>query len=306
MTWFGYALLAIVLFSITNHIDKFLVSRQFKGSAPGSLILFSSLFGLVAMSFIGFFNHEVFSLTGAHLAALIGCGVLWTIGLIFYLYAVSMDEMSVVAPLWQMVPLIGYGLGYLFLGETLTGSQMVAGLIIISGALLISLDLEVLHRPRLKHRLVLFMFSACLLVAIAGIIFKAVALEESFWIASFWNYAGMSLVGITLFAFVKPYRKQFLATFRPNRISIFLANVFSELLGIAGGLLNSFATLLVPITLVWIVGGASPFFTFLFGTILTVFFPHIAVERLNRRVVLQKVAAIIIIFIGGYLLNISV
>jgi len=44
----------------------------------------------------------------------------------------------------------------------------------------------------------------------------------------------------------------------------------------------------------------------LFGTFLTLFFPHISVERLNRRVVLQKVAAIIIIFIGGYLLNTSV
>ncbi|MDO8601568.1 MAG: EamA family transporter [bacterium] len=303
MTWFGYALVAIILFSFSNHIDKYLVSRYLKGAHPGSLILFSSLFGIVACVVIFLIRPNVFLLPGGAIGLLLLAAFFSTAGLICYLYAVRLEEISVVTPLWQMMPVIGYGLGYVFLGEILTGGQILAGLLVLLGAFLISLDLENLARPKLKHGVLLLMFLTCTLMALSGIVFKFVALEQDFLTSAFWNYAGVTLIGLLLFLFIRPYREQFLSVFKLNRAPIIAVNLFNEILGTGGGLLMAFATLLAPITLVWIMGATSPFFTFIWGVLFTLFLPRIVQEKLTSRVLFQKLIAMTIIFIGVYLLN---
>lgn len=303
MTWFGYALLAIVLFSLSNHIDKYLVSRYLKGAHPGSLILFSSLFGIVACAGLLLVRPDVLSIPAGDIGLLIVAAVFSTSALICYLYAVRLEEMSVISPLWQMVPVIGYGLGYLFLGEVLSSQQLFAGLLILCGAFLISLDVESSRLPRFKHGVFWLMVLTCTLMALSGIVFKFVARDHSFIISAFWNYLGVALVGILLFLLVRPYRRQFILVLKNNHRGVIGLNLFNEVLGTGGGLLMAFATLLAPITLVWIVGASSPFMTFIWGILFTLFMPKFAEERLTPRVVSQKLVAMAIILIGAYLLN---
>src|SRR5204862_465959 len=47
MAWFWLALGAQFLFAVGAHVDKHLLSRYLRGAAPGSLILFSTIFGFV-------------------------------------------------------------------------------------------------------------------------------------------------------------------------------------------------------------------------------------------------------------------
>lgn len=303
MTWFGYALSAITLFSLSNHIDKYLVSRYLKGVHPGSLILFSSLFGIVACGVLALVRPDVLMVSIGSAGLLLLAATLSTTALIIYLYVARVEEMSVISPLWQMIPVIGYGLGYVFLGEVLSSQQLFAGVLILLGALLVSFDVESSRMPRFKHHIFLWMFVTCTLMALSGIVFKYVALEESFARSAFWNYAGVTCIGILLFLFVHPYREQFLSVFRQNKKGVIGLNFFNEVLGTGGGLLMAFATLLAPITLVWIVGAASPFMTFLWGVLFTLFLPRLAQERLTPRVVSQKLIAMTIILIGAYLLN---
>ncbi len=50
------------------------------------------------------------------------------------------------------------------------------------------------------------------------------------------------------------------------------------------------------------VNAFQPLFIFVYGVLLTLFFPHIAKESLLKKHVLQKLAAIVILFFGTWLL----
>ena len=56
--------------------------------------------------------------------------------------ALQGEEASVVAPYFQAGPLFGYGLAYLVLGETLSSRQMIGGVLILLGALFVSIRFE--------------------------------------------------------------------------------------------------------------------------------------------------------------------
>ena len=80
--------------------------------------------------------------------------------------------------------------------------------------------------------------------------------------------------------------------------------MFNEGVNILSILLFRFVTLLASITVVWtITYGFQPMFVFLFGIIITVFFPSIGSESLLRRDVIQKVSAIAIMLLGTYVMN---
>ena len=55
MNWLFIALLPPILYAFTNHLDKFLLSKYFKGGHVGTLVLFSSLFCVFALPVIIFF-----------------------------------------------------------------------------------------------------------------------------------------------------------------------------------------------------------------------------------------------------------
>src|SRR5438874_7741302 len=129
MTWFWLALAAQFLFSAGTHVDKYLISKYLKGAAPGSLIIFSSLFGFVVMPAAYAIHPNVLDISLPHVGILVGGGFLNITAIVLYLYALSRDEASVVAPLFQMIPIFSYALAFVVLHETLSAKQMAgAGL----------------------------------------------------------------------------------------------------------------------------------------------------------------------------------
>jgi hypothetical protein len=63
--------------------------------------------------------------------------------------------------------------------------------------------------------------------------------------------------------------------------------------------------LLAPIAIVSVVSSTQPLFLFIFGALITIFLPAIAQEDVSKPVITQKVIAALVIFLGGYLLNIG-
>lgn len=61
--------------------------------------------------------------------------------------------------------------------------------------------------------------------------------------------------------------------------------------------------MLIPITMVWFVNGLQPVYVFLYGILLTLIFPRISKEDLSKKVLFQKLAAILVMFVGAYLIN---
>lgn len=302
MNWFFLALIGPALWSISNHLDKYLISKYFKGGGVGSLIIFSSIFGVFVLPFILLIEPHVLRIQPYHIFILWVNSLFYVLAIIAYLYALRKDEASIVVPIFQMIPVFGYFVAYIILGETLTTKQILASLLIIFGAVVLSLDLSN-TKPTIKTTVLLLMLLSSFLISIGGVLFKLAALEATFWISTFWSYVGLASIGVFLYAFIKSYREQFLFVMRRNRIPVIGLNGFNEIINMFASLATSFATLLVPITLVWVVNGFQPFFVFIYGVILTLFFPKLGSESLVKKHVIHKLVAITIIFLGTYILN---
>jgi len=152
MTWFLLPLLAAALWAVTNHIDKYLLGRYFKSGGIGALVIFSSLAGVIVLPLITVFHPDVFSIKPLLLLLILGNGFLYQLGLLPYLYALQKDEASIVVPLFQITPIFSYILGYAVLGETLTMQQFIGSLLVILGAIGLSLDITE-RRPKFKKEI---------------------------------------------------------------------------------------------------------------------------------------------------------
>ena len=133
MNWFLLAFGAPFLWAIVNIADNYLVakySQKEKERSSGGLVLFSSLIGIVMALIIGIFTSNIFNIILVDKLLLLMAGGLSVVWIILYLYAIEIEDISVIVPWFLTIPIFGYILGYIFLGETLTFYQIIGSLII--------------------------------------------------------------------------------------------------------------------------------------------------------------------------------
>jgi len=304
MNWFLIALVAPALWSISIHIDKYLITKYFRHHGTGSLLIFSSLIGAVAFPIIFAFHPNVFDINPLHTLLIIVNGFVYMLALLPYFFALEQDEASIVVPMFQMIPVFSYVLALFVLGEVLTTRQILSGLLVLLGAVALSLDLSE-SDSRFKKKVFVLMLLSSFLLALNGLIFKLVAIDADFWTASFWEYVGFALFALFLLVFVKSYRKQFMKVVQANKLPVLGLNGLNEVVNLTAKLSLNFATLLAPLALVWVVNAFEPFFVFTFGVLLTLLFPHIGAESLAKHHLAQKIIAISIMLLGTYLLNLG-
>lgn len=300
MNWFLIALIGPVLWALVNHIDKYIISKYFTGRGVGSLVLFTSASGLIiSLVILVFgFNQIFIGPIGALVIAI--NGAILVAAFIPYLHALENEEASWASTFYQLIPVFGYVLGLVFLHEQLSASQFLASLLIIVGAVVISLDFS--QKIKLKAKPFLLMVLSSFMIAVNALIFKVIALEGNFWGTAFWEYIGGAIFGLFLFLCIPLYRTQFIATIQKGKKAVLTINLVSELLNIGAKLAANFASLLAPLVLVWVVNGLQPLLVFIYGVILTVFLPALGKEDISRRTVIQKLSAMVVILLGIYLL----
>lgn len=302
MNWFLIALIPPALWSATNHLDKYLIGKFFKGGGAGVLMVFSSLIGLFLLPFIAFLHPEVLVFSTKSILIAVN-GFLYILAVLPYFYALDKDEASICVPLFQFVPVFSYVLAYFVLGETLSNNQLFGGLLIVVGAIGISLDLSDGKKVKFKREVFWLMTLSSLIFALNFLFFKYFAIQSSFWFTSFWEYVGFAVFAFLLMVFVKSYRGQFITVMKTNRVIVLSINGANEIINIIAKVSFNFASLLTPITITWIVNGFQPLFVFGYGVILTLLFPKIVKEDIGRKSLTQKMLAILVMFIGMYFLN---
>lgn len=266
-------------------------------------MVFSSIIGMFLLPFILFFHPEVISHFDFKYILISLNGFFYVLAVLPYFYALQKDDVSTSAALFQLIPIFSYILSFLILGETLTKNQIIGGLVIITGAIMMSLDLTFGKKVKFKKEVFLLMALSSSLFAFNFSIFKLFAIKAQFWVTSFWEYLGFAIFAFLLLVFIKPYRQEFLKVIKTNSISVLTLNSLNEIINIIAKLSFNLASLLVPVTLVWVIDGLQPFFIFIYGIILTIFFPKISQENITKKIIIQKIFAIIIMFLGTYLIN---
>ena len=77
----------------------------------------------MAIPIAWFFQPDVYTVSLVQGAAVVASGMSSVLAVVFYLYALDLDEASFVTPFYQTVPIFAYALGYFILGERITLAQ---------------------------------------------------------------------------------------------------------------------------------------------------------------------------------------
>lgn len=285
-----------MLWAISVHLDKYLVERFFKESNVAVLLVFTALVGVLLLPFISYYEPNVASPSAGSIALIILAGIFYMTAMLLYLQALQSEEASVVAPFFQAGPLFGYVLAYFVLGETLSPRQMAGGVMIILGALIVSIRFGQSMRM-FKARLAMLMLACGFIMALSSLIFKVFAIRVEFWTTTFWMFVGEGIFGAALLM-IPSYRKQFITLVRTNTAALLSINASNELINLGGGLGNRYALLFAPLSIVQAIGSTTTLFVFAFGIVLSVFFPGFGRENLSGRELAQKGMAAIIVAIG--------
>jgi drug/metabolite transporter (DMT)-like permease len=296
MSWLLFAFSGPVLWAISVHLDKYLVERFFKESNVAILLVFTAFAGLVMLPFIWYFQPGVTKPALGAISVIAFSGILYMSAMLLYLRALQSEEASVVAPFFQASPLFGYALGYLVLGERLSGTQLTGGALIIVGALIVSLRFGAAAGV-FKLRLAVLMLGCGFVLSVATLIFKIFAIEVEFWTTTFWLFVGEAVFGAALLM-VTSYRRQFVAVLRTNTTALLSINASNELINLGGGLGNRYALLFAPLSIVQAIGSTTTLFVFLFGVLLSLAFPQYGRENLSGRELAQKGIAAVFVAVG--------
>jgi drug/metabolite transporter (DMT)-like permease len=248
------------------------------------------------MPIIAWFDPAVFhrDLQGTLLMTL--SGVLYMVGITFYLRALQGNDAAVVSPFFQASPLFGYALAYLVLGETLSLKQILGGALIIGGVLSVSV-VGGKSRQRFRWKLAALMLTCGFIMSLSTLIFKAFAVKDEFWATTFWMFAGEAIYGVALLC-IPSYRAQFMKLLRINGRALLAINASNELINLGGGLASRYALIFAPLSIVQAIGSTTTLFVFLIGVILTVLFPAISREDLSKRECVSKGLAAVLVAAG--------
>jgi drug/metabolite transporter (DMT)-like permease len=268
-------------------------------------MLFSSFLAFFALPLLFWIDPAVFAVKPLYIAVLFITGILNTLVLLFYLKALNDEEASIVIVFYQLVPVFGLILGYLILGETITRLQFIAMAIILLGATIISFEIDIENRFKLRRQTIALMLTASFCWALGSVIFKAVALKEDVWRSMFWEYLTLAIAGVFMFTFIRSYRTNFLNALKHNTRRIVSINIMNEVFYMGGNVIFAYSYMLAPISLVLVVDSFQPLFVLAIGIFLTVFFPRITVEKIQAKHLWQKFFAVCITGIGTYLLFVS-
>jgi len=294
-----FALLTPLLYAATNHLDNILLEKYFKSGGVGTLILFSALLSFLSLPILLWFDSSVFEVSWSNMALLFGVGLLNTLLLWCYLQAIFNDEPTVVIIYYQLVPVLGLGMGYLVLGETVTGEQLFAMAIILFGASILTVVMDE-NGIVFRWKTAGYMLAASLCWAAESTFFKFVALEEN-WVRSFfWEHVALVFIGVCLFAAVPHYRHSFLKALSLNSGTILGLNVTNEALYMSANAIAAFVVMHSLVATTLLLNSFQPMFVLLLGLLLTWVFPRLEVEHVNGQHRLQKVAALLLTVYGGY------
>ena len=303
MNGFLLALVAPALWAISNHFDRYIVSKYFKNAGVGTMMIFSSFIGVAVLPVSLFMQKEAFSISPvtALLIALNGC--LYLVSVLPYLLALKKSDATVAVPMFQLIPVISFVLGWVFLGETLTSHQIIGGLLIVLGAIIISFEMEEGKKFKVRKDVLWLMFASSLLYSFHFLIFKVFAKDTQFWTTEMWENVGFIFFGLFLVFGVRKYRQEFTSIIRTKGKPVIALNTLNEVVNITAKVVFNYATLLVPLALSWVAVGFQPVFVLIYSVFLAIFFPHISNEKVLGKHLVQKLASIAIMIIGVYILH---
>lgn len=271
-------------------IDKFLLSRAVP--KPAVYAFFVGMLGAITFILLPF----DFQIPTAQQAFLdLAAGATFVLALLCFFAALQRGEASRIVPyIGGTIPVWTLLFAYLTLGERLAQQELIAFVVLVFGSALIARGGSAVgHRRRHAYTIASF---AAVLFALSTVLMKVIFLQQAFIPGFVWSRAGAVLAALAILLHA-PSRAAITRSQERPRGNLLALFVGGQVAGAVGFLTLQYAVSLASPTLVNALQGVQYAFLFVFTLFLGRTFPQLR-ERLTRAIVLQKVAAIVIIAIG--------
>ncbi|MFH0977793.1 MAG: DMT family transporter [Candidatus Woesearchaeota archaeon] len=295
----NYILLAAassLCFAITNIIDKHMVSRWVKKPLTFTVVI--NLLETVWMLAL------ILPWRGFHLLPLplllmsLGLGGFFTLYIWPYVKALSIEEASRVIPIFQLSPIFVFFLSMFFIHESLTSKLLVGFVLLIVGGFLISLK---------SIRGIFKLSTAFYFMLLASLMWAVIMVSQKylFGLADFFDVFVWSRIGALMVALAillsSSVRRDLFSILRKAPVRVKSVLIANEGVAVAAFFLGGLALTLGPASIVSALNGLQPLFVLAIAIILSLWLPSFLKEDLAKTNILLKIAAILIIFAGLWL-----
>lgn len=295
------AIIASLFSALVNHIDKYLISKAVKNADSRSLVLVSTIIagGVMALIYLPICGFRL-SFDAQSVLLLFINAFVFVVMLMLYFKALSRDDTTIVAIMFQSIPVFVLLLSPLFLED-----QHIQPLQIFGGLLIILASIFVTYEPDgkrfNKHKLITLLITAfaSLAYAIYFIIDEHVIATHDFNQTILWYNVALFVVGILIFIFMKSFRTSFLKMLKTNGPRVIGLNLVNELLNSFANVFCLVAGAMIPMALVSFVNqGVQVFMVMILGIIITKLFPKVEKEEITRADIIKRTVAIVVCVIG--------
>lgn len=303
MSWLIVAISAYLILAVVFLVDKYLLTTSIPN--PKVYAFYIGTLGILVLLLIPFIDFYVPEISQIALSFL--AGAIFIYALFWFYKALRFFEASRVVPaVGGMVPLFTFGLVYLFsLGkETLSFSEGLAFILLVFGSIFITLGKEKLIT--LKS----FKISAiaAFLFSLAFVLSKYVYMAQPFLNGFIWRSIGGFLMAMCFFIIFSEIRTEVFKKrekFSKKTATIFIAN---QAAGGGAAILQNWAIALAPLSYIAFINalqGIQYVFLLIFSLLLSLKFPKIIKEEISKKILFQKITAILLIGAGLAILTIK-
>ena len=296
MDWLIFTFIATVFWAVGVVIDKYILTKHMQD--PFSYQLLYTI-AETPILLLPLFTSISSALPWSLLGIVGGLGIYP--GLILYFKAMAIEEASRVISLWYISPIFVLLLAYVFLEEKLSLPSYLGVVFLVLGAIFISYRKEKGKKPVMSPALGLILAS--------GVVFSGYEVLTKYVLDAidypsylFWNFIGTAMVGFSLFCFPK-IRGNFLSDIKRVNRTVLFWRIINTSLSLIATVFYYIAISGGPVSLVSAASSIEPFFVFAFTLLLSLFVPRILKEETGKRVVTVKALAIILIFVGTWLIT---
>ncbi len=281
MSWIILSIIPAFFWSITNLIDQHLSRRFFINDAVG-LQATTGLFTFISGSLIGLYIYGDYDISLIQAISFLVLGAAYNVAYIPYIKALQLDEAKIVVPLFQLVPVFVFVLAWMFLEETVSLKQAIAGLFIIIAAIGIMYDFK---GWQIKYKTLGLMMMSCFGIA-ALITVNRHIVQETHWLpVAALMMMGSGIFSASIFAVNQKALKNTISLFKENSYKIIVFFIAMEFVGRSAMLLFQKALAIAPAAaLVQVtLNGTQSFFIFGLTVLFAIATPStIAKIDLNR------------------------
>lgn len=289
MLWILFTVLAAVLWMSADLLSKFVLDKEVSDGVLAAGTVGISQFIPTALVPL-FFAKIVFS-PGIAIPSLV-VGVFYAAGILSYYLGIGKEEVSRFIPALSMTTIFTAIMAFFAIGESFTAPVYIGIIAVVIGTIMISLK-NLNHFQSLRG--LSFGIIAAILFASRNISLKFATLNSSLWQILFWVGVGGSLTSACfLYARKSEIRKNVRGGEHLFEIGIICAIAYFA---------YAKAISLGPVSLASAVLKVKILLVFIGSAVISRLHPEIMHEKIDRRILIQKIIAIVLVIVGVVLIQ---